>query len=223
MKRKLKPSITQLDKENRKIIKRLMHYMDSHNVSESAGLQITEDLIGMALECQKRGELFSSVIGEDHEAFCKELTENAPRRSFIERTFQPLRLVIISIGLLVPSIYAIAAVFPVSPANCENIHVLASPFFFLKYFLVTIAFLIMWFCNERGVYKSKRLIAFLFAGIMSSTYMICDLFENLFSNVPDMSINLLVWSGAFLILTVLCEAILKASEYNQKGKGKQNN
>ena len=53
--------------------------------------------------------------------------------------------------------------------------------------------------------------------------MICDLFENLFSHVPDMSINLLIWSGAFLILTVLCEAILKASEHNQKRKGKQNN
>ena len=218
MKHKLKPSIIQLDKENRMIIKKIVLYMESHNVSEAACLKITEDLIGMALECQKRGEPFSSVIGENHESFCRELTENAPRQSVVERTLQPLRLLIISTGLLVPAIYAIAFFFSSSPANCENIHVLASPFFFLKYLLVTVAFIIMWLCTERGVYKSKRLIAFIFAGIISSTYMICDLLENLIDYVPKMSINLLIWIGIFIILTVCCEIVLKISEAKQARK-----
>ena len=69
MSKELNLSMKKLDRENRRIILKIEQYMETRYINEIACEDILSDIVGMALECQERGEPFSEAIGGDYEAY----------------------------------------------------------------------------------------------------------------------------------------------------------
>lgn len=112
MDKELAASIKKLNKDNRRIIMKMEQYMEARYINEIACEDILADMVGMALEYQERGEPFSEVIGNDCEAFCKELVVNSPRQSPLERVLNVFRWLILFSMLLMPGLYLLELYFP---------------------------------------------------------------------------------------------------------------
>ena len=62
-----------LTKENEKIMRKAKRYIRTFPLSTEEIRQIEEDITGMALESQERGEDFMEVIGKPIREFCEDL------------------------------------------------------------------------------------------------------------------------------------------------------
>ena len=90
MNKERKNSARILTRENKRIIMKIEHYLESRYINQVAGKEIMSDIVGMAIECQERGDSFAEMIGSDHEAFCRELIRNSPRQHIHERILHVL-------------------------------------------------------------------------------------------------------------------------------------
>lgn len=62
-----------LTQKNKRIIRKMMHYIRTFPLLESEIQKIKQDLTGMALEAQKRGESFEEILDMKPDEFCDEL------------------------------------------------------------------------------------------------------------------------------------------------------
>lgn len=62
-----------LNKENKKILHKMMKYVRTFPLKSIEIEQIRRDLLGMAIEAQKRGTPFQTVLGEKPRKFCDQI------------------------------------------------------------------------------------------------------------------------------------------------------
>ncbi len=62
-----------LNKKNRRIIRKIKHYIHTFPLSKSEIQQMEKDISGMALEAEQRGEEFTDILGMTPSEFCNHL------------------------------------------------------------------------------------------------------------------------------------------------------
>jgi DNA-binding ferritin-like protein (Dps family) len=90
-----------LTPENDEIYTNIVCYLRTSVLDELEAEEIIQDIIGMFLEAQERGEEIEKVIGEDYQAFCDSIIEAAQPKNFTWRKlFSSLEIAIIAIAVL---------------------------------------------------------------------------------------------------------------------------
>lgn len=100
MKRSLKKLRKELEKENRQLFDKIIINIDSYSLNTIQREEIYEELLGIFVESENRNEYLSLVIGPDINEFCKELTKNAKRKTFLEKVISSLSSVSFYISLI---------------------------------------------------------------------------------------------------------------------------
>ena len=62
MKKERKLSLSCLSRENKAIVLKIEHYLETRGINDVSGEEVISDIIGMALECQERGDSFEEMI-----------------------------------------------------------------------------------------------------------------------------------------------------------------
>jgi DNA-binding ferritin-like protein (Dps family) len=90
-----------LTPKNDEIYTDIVCYLRTSALDELEAEGIIQEIIGMFLEAQQRGEEIEKVIGDDYQAFCDSIIESAQPKKFTwKKTFGNLEFVIFLIGLL---------------------------------------------------------------------------------------------------------------------------
>lgn len=90
-----------LTPENDEVNTNIVCYLRTSGMDELEAEEIIQDILGMMLEAQKRGEEIEQVIGNDYRAFCDSVIEAAhPKRFSWRKLFSDLEIVVIVISLL---------------------------------------------------------------------------------------------------------------------------
>ena len=206
MNKELSLSMKKLNRENRRIIRKMELYLESRYINEFAGEEILSDIVGMALECQKRGESFSDAIGGDSETFCRELIRNSPRQSVLERVLVVLIWLLFFTMFLVPGLYLIEWSFPGlnhSSAQIEGFLYTVRLSFLLKSEILIILLVIGWFLVKRNTYRPMKYVVGLYVAVPMAAFLIPDTILNF--NTP-VTISLPIYVG--VVFALLCLAYL---------------
>ncbi|MFY9432364.1 MAG: DUF1048 domain-containing protein [Thermacetogeniaceae bacterium] len=90
-----------LNPENEEIYTDIVCYLRTSGLDELEAEEIIQDILGMMLEAQERGEEIEKVIGDDYQAFCDSVIEAAhPKRFSWRKLFSDLEIVVIVISFL---------------------------------------------------------------------------------------------------------------------------
>lgn len=90
-----------LTPENDAVYTDIVCYLRTSALDELETEEIIEDIIGMFLETQERGEKIEKVIGDDYQAFCDSIIEAAQPKKFTWRKmFSNLEIVVYVIAIL---------------------------------------------------------------------------------------------------------------------------
>jgi DNA-binding ferritin-like protein (Dps family) len=90
-----------LTPKNHEIYTDIDFYLMTSALDELEAEEILQEIIGMFLEAQQRGEDIKKVIGDDYQAFCDSLIESAqPKRFTWQKVFRYLEIVILGFGCL---------------------------------------------------------------------------------------------------------------------------
>lgn len=90
-----------LTPENDEVNTNIVCYLRTSGMDELEAEEIIQDILGMMLEAQKRGEKIEQVIGDDYRAFCDSVIEAAhPKRFSWRKLFSDLEIVVIVISFL---------------------------------------------------------------------------------------------------------------------------
>ena len=205
MKSEYKICLRQLNRENRRLVKKIRWYLDSRYLNGVARQELLGDIAGMALESQKRGEDFYSAIGNDYETFCKELAKNSPRLSPSESLMWMLSWLVAAVGAVLPLMALIEWLFPrLTPAALEGVVLTAPAAYFLKYLLFVGVAVASWFLAFRLTYKSRTLVPLIYVGLMLMCLIGFELFSLWLPESPLWPISLVLWCLIFITLTTVC-------------------
>ncbi len=206
MDKELLSAIKKLNKENRCIIMKMETYLESHYINEVAGEDILSDIVGMALECQKRNESFLSEIGGDSEAFCRELIRNSPCQSVWERIMNVLRWLFFYAAFLVPGMFVVELLFSkLSPADIHGLTYTVRLAFLLKYFVFTFVLVVGWFIVRRCTYKPMKYVFGTYFSVFMLFFLFSDAALAVFVGDRIVSLSVPVAVVIFGGLAVLCD------------------
>lgn len=223
MSSELKKATGQLSKENRRILRKMRHYLEACYLNEVVFEETMSDLVGMALESQQRGEALDAVIGMDYRDFCRELARNAQKQSWLERILNVLLWLMWCGLLIVPALYVVSLSRIFHTAYGEN-GVLNAPIpFVLKYFAVSAVIIVGWFMLRRFTYFSQTLVMSVYVCVVMAIYILMDVFAIRFLGSWIVHISLLRWIAVFAFLILLCHGVkrltaLTIAYRNQKKK-----
>lgn len=158
MRSEYRVAVTQLTPQNRRTLHRMARYIDSYALNEVAFEELMSDLVGMALECQKRNQPFSEAVGMDEAAFCHELVANCPRRTSAECVFGMLLFFAAWVAVVLPAMYLLEWWFPWMPGSCDGLAYLAPASFLCKYFATVLMLSVGMYFWKRITYRSKPLV-----------------------------------------------------------------
>ncbi len=223
MNKELAASMKKLNKENRRIIMKMENYMETRSINEICCEDILTDIVGMALEYQERGELFSKAIGTDYEEFCKELVKNSPRQSVAEKVLGLLRWLVLFSMCLMPVLYFIEIVFPkLSPSDYSGIDFYAKISFVTKYYILMFVLVIGWFFVKKYTYKPMKYVLGTYIGVIMAFFLFSDAIINYFVKNAELKINIIIWCVVFglllLILDMLKRLIAFTAAYKKRKK-----
>lgn len=205
-----KVSIRNLSKDNRKIIHKIEHYLETHYINKIAGEEILSDIIGMALECQTRGDSFSEMIGDDHEGFCRELIKNSPKQYFHERILGILHWFILFAMLLLPGLYFVELIFPqYSPAVVHGLSYSVRLTFLLKYYIFMFVIVIGWFFVRMYTYKPTKYVFGSYFLVLMLIYLFSEGLLSFIIKDSFVMINVLVWFGIFAAFLIICDLVTR--------------
>lgn len=155
-------AVAQLTPQNRRVLRRMARYIDSYSLNEVAYEELMSDLVGMALECQKRRQPFSEAVGMDEAAFCHELVANCPRRTRAERVFGMLLFLTAWVAAILPAMYLLEFVFPWMPGQCDGLIYITPAAFVCKYFATVLMLSTGLYFWKRITYRSKSVVGGVF-------------------------------------------------------------
>jgi DNA-binding ferritin-like protein (Dps family) len=90
-----------LNPENDKIYTDILVYLRFSTLDELEAEEVIQDILGMFLEAQQRGEKIEKVIGEGYQAFCDSIIESARPTKFIwKKAFLNPELIVMFFGIL---------------------------------------------------------------------------------------------------------------------------
>lgn len=226
MDKELAASIKKLNKDNRRIIMKMEQYMEARYINEIACEDILADMVGMALEYQERGEPFSEVIGNDCEAFCKELVVNSPRQSPLERVLNVFRWLILFSMLLMPGLYLLELLFPrFSPSQADGVMFITRTAFAMKYYILMFVLVTGWFFVRMYTYKPMKYVMGSYISVFMLFFLFTDGILSFFVKEKIMSVNIIVWIVVFGISLLMCDILkrLAAITIAYKKQKKENN
>ena len=229
MNKELSLSLKKLTPENRRIIRKMEVYLESRYINEFAGEEILSDIVGMALECQKRGESFSEAIGGDSEAFCRELIRNSPRQSLLERILTVFIWLFFFTLFLLPALYLIELAFPqYSPAEVQGLLYTARLSFFLKYEALLVILILGWFLVRRNAYRPMKFVIGIYVAVAMIFFLVSNTVLTFFVHDAAVTISLVVYVisvGALLGLCYLGRklAALTVAYYRKKKHSQSEN
>lgn len=208
MSKQRKQSLSSLCRENRRIILKIEQYLETRYINDIACEEILSDMIGMALECQERGESFSDAIGGDHEAFCKELISSSPRQSVHERVLRILHWFLLFGMLLLPGLYLIELLFAkYSPAEVDGLLYTVRLSFLLKYYLLMFVIVVGWFFVRMYTYKPTRYVFGTYFSVLMLLFLFTDAVFTFIVGQRVVTIHVIIWLLVAGILLVLCDLI----------------
>ena len=204
-----------LTKENRHIIMKIEHYLETHHINEVAGEEIIADIVGMALECQERGDSFTEMIGDDHESFCRELVKNSPKQYIHERILRIMHWFLLFAMLLLPGLYVVELALPkYSPGSISGLVYTVRLSYVLKYYILMFAIVIGWFYVRMHTYKpTKYVFGTYFAAIMLF-FLFTDGVLAFIVGDRTVELNVLLWiicTGAVLLICDLASRMIAVS------------
>lgn len=219
MNKELAASIKRLNKENRRIIMNIEHYMETRSINEIFCEDILTDIVGMALECQHRGEPFSKAIGPDYESFCKELVKNSPRQSIVEKVLGLLRWFVLFSMCLMPVLYLIEILFPnQSPSDYSGVDFYARVSFVTKYYILMFVLIIGWFFVKKYTYKPMKYVFGTYMGVIMGFFLFSDGIINYFVKNSEIKINIVIWLVAFGLLLLIFDMLKRLIAFREAYK-----
>lgn len=206
MNKERKNSARILTRENKRIIMKIEHYLESRYINQVAGKEIMSDIVGMAIECQERGDSFSEMIGSDHEAFCRELIRNSPRQHMHERILHVLHWFILFATCLMPSLYLFEALMPKYFPGCvDGLIFTVKLSYILKYYIIMLVLVIGWFIVRMHTYKPTKYVFGTYFAVFMLFFIFTDGVLAFIMNDTLLHINILIWTLAVAALLVICD------------------
>lgn len=204
MNKELKSAMKQLTKENRKIIYHMEKYFGSHYLNEVCYDELLSDVVGMAIECQKRGDDFSEAVGMDYELFCHELALNIPKQSMVEKVFSCITWILYAVGIVIPCLFIYSKIFDrFTPAVCDGFLITASLAYFVKYTSIATLLVFGRYFFRRSSYSVQlRSLGIYVAFFLLFAIAIDNLAYSWFGT-STISIHIIVWFVIFAILITL--------------------
>jgi len=190
-----------LTTENKQAIRRIKFYLESHYVDEIYLEGIMSDIVGMALESQKRGEDFSKTVGLDYAEFSKELVENSPRQTYVEKIFNMIISTVACVGIVLPIMYVLGFVFRIRQVTCRTVMLVAPLAFILKYMLIVFVLQVGWILVKRSIYKSQTFLAGIYISTIVLALIVSD-YITMLKPVYELTVevNVFIWLAAFLAI-----------------------
>lgn len=203
---KKKQSAIHLSRENRRIVFKIEQYLETRYINDIAKEELLADIIGMAEECQARGESFADAIGGDHEQFCRELIRNLPRQSVHERVLHVLHWFLLCSMLLLPGLYLIELLFArYSPAEVDGLLYTVRLSFPLKYYLLMFVLVVGWFFVRMYTYKPTKYVFGTYFAVFMLFFLFTDAVLAFMIGERLITINILLWIVITGVLLVLCD------------------
>ncbi len=204
--RKINPGA--LTKENKRIIMKIEHYLETRYINEIAGEEILSDIVGMALECQERGDSFAEMIGDDHESFCRELIKNSPKQFIHERILSVLHWFLLFAMLLLPGLYIVELALPqYSPGAVSGLVYTVKLAYILKYYILMFVIVIGWFFVRMYTYKPTKYVFGAYFAILMLLFLFTDGILAFIVGKRLVKINVLVWLISLAILLIICDLV----------------
>ena len=205
MKKERKITSKTLFRENRRIILKIEHYLETRGINDIAGEEIISDIVGMALECQERGDSFSEMIGDDHEAFCKELIKNSPRQKLYEKILRVIQWFLLFAMLLMPVLYFIELVFPLqSPADIKCLTYTVKLSFVLKYYMLLTVLTFGTFFIRMYTYKPTKYVIGTYLAAVMAAFLFADSVLDFMVGQMLFNVNILMWIMCICVLLIMC-------------------
>ncbi len=200
-----------LTRENRNIIRKMKYYLNSHHLNEISYDSLIEDIVGMALETQERGEDFSDTVGIEYKDFCDELIKNTLRKSYAEKILGALAWILAYVGLVVPFMYLFSLIIQMPEVFCKGVMLITPLELIYKYLIIVFALNIGWILIKRNVYKSPTIIFPLFLAIITIVVMFSDYITVLLWRQRQIiEVNVLIWTAVFAVSALLTVFIKRA-------------
>ncbi len=206
MNKERKNSSRILTKENKRIIMKIGHYLESRYINQVAGEEIMSDIVGMALECQERGDSFSEMIGSDHEAFCRELIRNSPRQHVYERILHVLHWFLLFATFLLPGLFAVEFLMPsYFPGRVDGLMFTVKLSYVLKYYIIMLVLVIGWFIVRMHTYKPTRYVLGTYFAVFMLFFLFTDGVLAFIMNDTVLKINIIIWTVTVAVLLLICD------------------
>ena len=201
-----KNSLRALTKENRKTVHKIEQYLESRYINEIAGEEIISDIVGMALECQERGESFSETIGSDHELFCRELIRNSPKQFVHERILHVVHWFLLFAAFLLPGLYIIELLFSAySPGFVKGFLYTVRLSYVLKYYVIMLVLVVGWFFVRMYNYKPTKYVFGIYFTVIILFFLFTDAILKFIVGNFIFSFNIIVWLVSLLSLLLMCD------------------
>lgn len=211
-----------LTPENRQVIRKMRYYLDSHYLNQVYYDALMNDIVGMALESQSRGERFSDTVGIAYQDFCDELVKNTLRQGPWERLLGALVWMFGYIGLIVPFMYLFSLFFNLADVTYEGILLVTPMELVFKYLFIVCALNIGWVLVKRSIYKSSTIVVGCFLSFITLTVIFADYITmNVWRQRETIHVNILIWM-ATLTAVVLLLLLIKTVVAQYRAKKEHN-
>ncbi len=223
MDKELNLSVKKLNPENKRIILKMEQYLESRYINEIAREDILLDIVGMALECQERGQSFYEAIGGDSEGFCRELVANAPKQSWVERILTVTHWLLLFLMILFPAQYILRMIFTkYAPGSIDGLIYSVPLRYLLKYVILTVVLTVGWFCARLYTYKPIKYVIGTYFAVFMLFFLGLDFFLDIIVRETAISISIIVWIIIFAVLLVLCDVAKRLNAMTVAYKKRKN-
>ncbi len=203
---------------------KIERYLEARYINEVAGEEILSDIVGMALECQERGDSFADMIGSDHEAFCRELIRNSPRQYYHERVLNVLHWLLLFAMLLLPGLYLIEIVLPTySPGFVDTFVYTVRFSYILKYYIIMFVLIIGWYFVRMFSYKPTKYVFGTYFAVFMLFFLFTDGLLAFIIKDFEISVNILIWLISLAVLLVMCDLVRRVIAMSIAYKRKKTN
>lgn len=220
MNKNLRADIKQLTAENRRSLRHMARYLDSYALNDVAYEELISDLVGMALECQERRVPFLREVGMDEAAFCRELVQNCPRETRLERVLALCRWFVSWVAMVLPLFMLLKCLFRWMPGRFDGL-TYVTPFpFFAKYCilaaLVSCGFLFL----KRNTYRSWPYIGALYLSVFLAVFVVVSEAAAHISQAVQLRLSLILWlmvfGGLWMLLYVARRCVALTVAYRRQ-------
>lgn len=193
-----------LNAQNKQSIRKMRYYLNSHHLNEVCYESLMNDLVGMALESESRGESFEDTVGLEYKQFCEELVQNTLRQSRVERVLGVLIWLIGYVGIIVPLMYLFSLLFRVSDVHCSGVMLITPMELIFKYLTIVLSVNVAWMVSKRCIYHSPRVIIAAFLAFITLMVILADYITmQSWLQRQSVQINVLLWVLVFAAVVLL--------------------